>query len=152
MFGKSSKPVEFWFHPGIYQFELPFLTGGLVPLKDGLVPVEKCDVEFHVGNEYNENHIATILISTKKESTSPTNFIEKVATTLLKEYLVEIIKDVDMATLASSIRWIQREHYPNERYQEVIFSWDEKKQILSNPEWNNVKDDWIIEAHKLPLY
>ncbi|WP_342573695.1 hypothetical protein MHH37_15600 [Solibacillus sp. FSL K6-1781] len=136
-----------YYHPGIYQFELPFLTASFVPDENDLVMIKYCDVEIHVGR--NKSPLITVLISTKKEGMSPTNFIENVVDVILKGYLPQIVID---GINKADIRWIQREYYPEERFHEVQMKWNKNQNRFCYPNWVQLEDDWIMKEHKLVKY
>lgn len=139
------------FHPGVYQFQIPFYTAHLVPKEDGIVPVKYCDVEIHVdSNNNNDALLATILISTKKEYQSPTNFIEHVVSVIYENYLpLAIIGE----NAHEYIRWVIRENYPQENFSELIVEYDSKGDIKNISFGGKLEEvDWIINGHKLPEY
>lgn len=145
----KQKRFSFHIHSGIYQFQIPFYTASLVPEKDGIVPVKYCDVEMHIGSEKDEG-IATIIISTKKEYQSPTSFILDVVSVIYDKYIPLSITGVNSHEF---IRWVQRESYPSERFNELIVKYDSKGNIQDVGFGGYLeKDDWIMTDHKLPKY
>lgn len=145
------KEDSFTTHPGIYQFQIPFYTASLVPGEDGIVPVKYCDVEMHIGSKNsNEGLIATILISTKKEYQSPTNFIEHVVSVIYENYLPRAIIGENAHHY---IRWVKREDYPQEIFTELIVEYNSKGGIKYISFGGKLEEnDWIINEHRLPKY
>lgn len=136
-----------YYHPGIYQFELPFLTASFATDENDLVMIKYCDVEIHVGR--NKSPLVTVLISTKKEGMSPTNFIENVVDVIFKGYLSQIVID---GLNVEDVRWIQREYYPEERFHEIRMKWNKNQNHFYHPNWIQLEDDWIVKEHKLSKY
>ncbi|MEK3727155.1 hypothetical protein [Lysinibacillus sp. FSL W8-0953] len=144
------KEDRFYLHPGIYQFQIPFYNASLVPGEDGIVPVKYCDVEMHIGSKNNNNLIATILIGTKKEYQSPTNFIERVISVIYENYLPLAINGEDAHHY---IRWVKRENYPQEIFTELIVDYSSKGEIINISFGEKLeKTDWIINEHQLQKY
>lgn len=146
----KQKKFSFHTHPGIYQFQIPFYTASLVPNEDGIVPVKYCDVEMHIGAENDESLIATILISTKKEYQSPTNFISQVVDVIYDNYLPLGITGENAHKF---IRWVQREYYPKENFSEILVDYNSKGDTMNVSFGGKLdENDWIIKGHKLPKY
>lgn len=143
--------VHLW--PGIYKFELPYLSFHNVRDDEGLVKVYNCDVEMHVGNQkdLDQSLIATVIISAKKDGVGTTNFIEDIATIIQNEYLDKVIIP-KYGPIYDRIRWVERNYYPSETFQVVSLGWDAELNKYSDPKWNTLKDDWIIKENKLPPY
>ncbi|MCS1383278.1 hypothetical protein NXZ75_13810 [Lysinibacillus sphaericus] len=147
----KQKEYAFNLHSGIYQFQVPFYLATLVPGEDGIVPVSYCDVEMHIGSKnLDDDTIATILISTKKEYQSPTIFIEQVISVIYDNYLpIAIIGD----NAHKFIRWVQRENYPQEIFSELEVKYSSKGKIVGVAFGGKLKDnDFILQNHKLPKY
>lgn len=145
----SKKIVIAHHYPGIYQMQVPYIVDQHIPDKNGVIPTKKCDVEIHVGGKNNGNYLCTVIISTIKGEMSPTNYIQDVVSIIYNEYLPRLITTSE---LYLKVRWIQREYYPEERFNEVNFKWDNKSKRLIDPSWFPITDDWIITNHKLPKY
>lgn len=140
---KSNSQVIAHLYPGIYQFELPFFNANLVPNEEGIVKVEKCDIEVHVGKTHED--LVVVLISDKEDNISVTNFIESVANVILKEYLPDIIITPN---LFDQVKWVHRQSYPRWTYNKLTFEYSDGR--LISPRWSSIDNHWIIDANKLP--
>ncbi|MET3657803.1 hypothetical protein [Sporosarcina psychrophila] len=143
--------VHLW--PGIYKFELPYLTGHNVRDNDGLVKVSNCDVEMHIGDQNNldQHLIATVIISAKKGGVGTTNFIEHIATLIKTGYIDQVVLP-KYGAIYDRIRWVERNYYPDEIYQVVSLEWNSELNHYSNPKWINLENDWILKENKLKPY
>lgn len=153
MFGKNKESIIS--HPGIYKFELPYLTDHLVPLESGIVPVYNCDVEIHVGDQrdLNNGFLATVIIGAQKDGVGTTNFLEEIATMVFNNYINQKSIRFENISLHDKVRWIERNYYPEERFDLVQFDWNEKEFRYDNPDWYKLsEEDWILQNHRLKPY
>ncbi|WP_047980639.1 hypothetical protein [Ornithinibacillus contaminans] len=154
MFG-NKKIESITTHSGIYKFELPYLTDNLVPRENGIVPVYNCDIEIHVGNQkdLDNGFLATVIISANSDGVGNTNFVEDIATMVLNNYIDKKSIRAEHTTLYDKIRWIERNHYPKERFDLVNFEWHKEEARYIDPDWYKLaEDDWILENHRLQPY
>jgi len=147
--------TEFWFHSGIYQFELPYFAFHVVPNDEGMVRPYYCDVEIHVGNENDlkNGYLATVIIGVNesKGAAGVTNFIDELSTIIRNSYIPYGIKG-DYDTVSKKIRWIERNYFPSENFQIVELEWDKYDKKYHSPKRNRIEGDWIINEMRLEPY
>lgn len=107
----------------------------------------------HIGGQDNLDHslIATIIIGAIKDSTGNSNYFEDIATLVKNGYFDEVVKP-KFGPIHDRIRWIERNHYPEERFHQVLLEWDSKLNKYFKYKCEIIKSDWILERNKMQPY
>jgi len=145
---------EYYHKNGIISAKLPYIASTNSLDYNETVRVNYCDVEIHIGHpgDIKAGRIATVIVSKRQDDTmGVNNFITTIADQVKVGFLDSRLQPIDKS--AAVTRFIVRNHFPVENFQEVHLDWH-PNHLFSLKEWGDApaEDDWIYKENRLAPY
>lgn len=152
-FRKNESRPRYHFHKGIYKFNYPYLRNDLVAIDNGLIPIDTCNVEIHVGDQrdLDQGVLISVIIETLENTVGVKQYIEDIATSIKQAYIdYKIVTNKNVEDTVKVIRFIEKEYFPKEAFKLVTFDYERDSNSYNNPKWQSItNEDWIIHNNKL---
>lgn len=146
---KRNNIIRYHFHPGIYEFNFPFLNYYRVPDEEGKAPVRYVAIRMKVGEEFTKSDK---LVSVKYYEDNDGLSIQSFIVNISNQVTNTIIKDIFNGQIPiGAIEWYEEHHLLGERKLfKVEMEWDAKdKTYINTPEFDLISIEECSEPIKL---